>query len=133
SSSARTARQLQDTEALLLAGRTAPPAGRQDRQTGATQAGGAIMMNGPPRFRTLGLLGGMGPSATADVLCKIIEVTPAARDQDHIPVLVRNVPQVPDRTQALLGSGASPQSALIAGARALRLAGADFLAIACNT
>jgi aspartate/glutamate racemase len=55
--------------------------------------------DGPRRFRTLGLLGGMGPSATADVLAKIIEVTPAARDQDHIPVLARCVPQIPDRTE----------------------------------
>lgn len=85
------------------------------------------------RYRTLGLLGGMGPGATADVLTKIISVTPAARDQDHVPVLVHCVPQIPDRTAALLGRGPSPEAALIDGALALRRAGADFMAIACNT
>lgn len=84
-------------------------------------------------FGTLGLLGGMGPGATADVLAKIVEVTPATRDQDHIPIMVRSVPQIPDRSDALLGRGPSPQDALVEGARSLRAAGADFLAIACNT
>lgn len=83
--------------------------------------------------RTLGLLGGMGPAATVDVLDKIVRATPAACDQEHIPVLVRCVPQIPDRTQALLGRGPSPADALIQGAVALRRAGADVLAIACNT
>src|SRR3546814_858978 len=85
------------------------------------------------RYRTLGLLGGMGPGATADVLTKIISATPAARDQDHVPVLVHCVPQIPDRTDALLGRGPSPEAALIDGTLALRRAGADFMAIACNT
>jgi len=84
-------------------------------------------------FRTLGLLGGMGPGATADVLTKIVAATPATKDQDHIPILIRCVPQIPDRTDAVLGAGPSPLDALVAGARALRDAGADFLAIACNT
>lgn len=83
--------------------------------------------------RTLGLLGGMGPAATVDVLGKIVRCTPAVRDQDHIPILVRCVPQIPDRTQALLEGGPSPAEALAQGARALRQAGAQLLAIACNT
>lgn len=84
-------------------------------------------------MKVLGLLGGMGPEATADVLTKIARAARASRDQDHIPVLVRNIPQIPDRTSALLSGGPSPEAALAEGARALRLAGADFLAIACNT
>lgn len=84
-------------------------------------------------FRTLGLLGGMGPGATADVFAKIIAATSAQRDQDHIPIMIRSVPQIPDRSAALLGRGASPREALVEGAIALSAAGADFLAIACNT
>jgi aspartate racemase len=75
----------------------------------------------------------MGPGATADVLAKIVQVTPARRDQEHIPIVVRCIPQIPDRTEALLGIGPSPAQALAAGAMALRESGADFLAIACNT
>lgn len=89
----------------------------------------------PPgcRFAMLGLLGGMGPEATADVLAKIARLTEARHDQDHIPIIIRSVPQIPDRTDALFDRGASPEPALVEGALFLRAAGADFLAIACNT
>lgn len=84
-------------------------------------------------WRMLGILGGMGPAATSDILAKIIKLTPARRDQDHIPILVRCVPQIPDRTNALLGLGPSPEDALARGAASLRRAGAEVLVIACNT
>ena len=48
-------------------------------------------------MKTLGVLGGMGPAATLDFLAKLQATTPAARDQDHIRVLVDINPQVPDR------------------------------------
>ena len=80
-----------------------------------------------------GVLGGMGPAATADLYRKIIEVTPAERDQDHVHVVIWADPSVPDRSASLLGQGADPRPWLINGARALEAAGADFLAIPCNT
>lgn len=82
---------------------------------------------------TLGLLGGMGPGATADLFTKIVQATPASRDQEHLPILVRCIPQIPDRTDALLGRGPSPVGWLVQGARELRRSGAQLLAIACNT
>lgn len=88
-------------------------------------------LRGP--VRTLGLLGGMGPAATVDVLDKIVKATPATRDQEHIPILVRCIPQIPDRTEALLGRGPSPLGDLMQGAADLRQWGAQILAIACNT
>lgn len=88
-------------------------------------------MNSAPLL--LGLLGGMGPSATADVFNKIIANTPANSDQEHIPIIVRSVPQIPDRTKALLKGGASPEAALAGGARSLCDAGAKLIAITCNT
>lgn len=91
-------------------------------------------MTGPAcHTHTLGVLGGMGPAATVDVLDKIVKATPATRDQEHIPILVRCIPQIPDRTDALLGRGPSPADALVRGARELRRSGAEVLAIACNT
>lgn len=90
-------------------------------------------MTAPASPACIGLLGGMGPGATADLLAKIVQATPADRDQDHIPVLVRCIPQIPDRNDALLGRGPSPLAELLQGARALRRAGAQVLAIACNT
>jgi aspartate racemase len=77
----------------------------------------------------LGVLGGMGPAATLDFLTKLQAFTPARTDQDHIRVLVDINPKVPDRNVA--GSGAGPVLAEMAGA--LAGAGADVLAIACNT
>jgi aspartate racemase len=78
---------------------------------------------------TLGVLGGMGPAATLDFLAKLQAFTPAETDQDHIRVIVDINPKVPDRNMP--GSGAGPMLAEMAGA--LAGAGAEVLAIACNT
>lgn len=78
---------------------------------------------------TLGVLGGMGPAATLDFLGKLQAHTPAAAEQDHIRVLVDINPQVPPLD--VPGSMAGPVLAEMAGA--LRGAGAEVLAIACNS
>lgn len=84
-------------------------------------------------MRTLGILGGMGPAATADFYAKLIAATPAARDADHLPVLVYGVPQIPDRSAAIVGRGESPAPWLARGARALAGSGAQAIAMPCNT
>ena len=83
--------------------------------------------------RLVGILGGMGPLATVDLMAKIIVHTPAVRDQDHVPVVSWNVPQVPDRQRALAGDGPSPLPAMQEGIARLNGAGATCIAIACNT
>jgi len=77
----------------------------------------------------LGVLGGMGPAATVDFLAKLQAFTPAKSDQDHIRVIVDINPKVPDRNAP--GSLAGPVLAEMAGA--LQGAGAQVLAIPCNT
>ena len=86
-----------------------------------------------PLPRRIGILGGMGPAATVDLLQKVIEATPATRDQDHVPVVVWNIPQIPERLAAMRGEGPSPLPAMIEGARALESVGCEALAVACNT
>lgn len=81
----------------------------------------------------LGVLGGMGPLATVDFLRKLIEETPAERDQDHVPVVVYSVPQIPDRPAAIVAGGPTPLPAMLEGVRVLRQAGARAIAIPCNT
>ncbi len=81
----------------------------------------------------LGVLGGMGPLATVDFLAKLIEETPAERDADHVPVIVYSVPQIPGRPAAILEGGESPLPAMLAGVRTLTRAGANRIAIPCNT
>jgi aspartate racemase len=83
--------------------------------------------------RTIGILGGMGPLATADLYQKIIQATPARTDQEHLPVMIHADPSVPDRTEALLHNGEDPVPWLVRGARNLVNAGADFIVIPCNT
>ncbi|MEW6522519.1 MAG: amino acid racemase [Bacillota bacterium] len=81
----------------------------------------------------IGVLGGMGPEATADLFCKIIRATPSQKDQDHLRVLVDCNPAIPDRTQYILGLGPDPFPLLQATALNLVRAGASFLVIPCNT
>ena len=81
--------------------------------------------------KVIGILGGMGPEATVDCFEKIIKNTPAARDQDHLRVVIDSNPKVPDRTAAIIGNGESPVPVLAAGCRALERAGADFIIIPC--
>jgi aspartate racemase len=83
--------------------------------------------------RRVGILGGMGPAAALDLQAKILAATPAETDGEHVPVVVWNVPQVPDRVAAVLGRGPSPLPAMVEGVRALEAAGCEAFAIACNT
>ena len=81
----------------------------------------------------IGVLGGMGPMATVDFLSKVIELTPASKDQDHLPLIVYSVPQVPDRTAAIVEGKESPLPAMIEGLGTLLRAGVECIAIPCNT
>ncbi|MFP1945381.1 aspartate/glutamate racemase family protein [Lonsdalea quercina] len=81
----------------------------------------------------IGILGGMGPLATADLVQKIIVSTPADRDQDHVPLVVWNVPQIPDRQKALAGTGPSPLPVLLKAIRALNQLPLSHVVIPCNT
>src|SRR5260221_11986364 len=83
--------------------------------------------------KLLGVLGGMGPMAAADFFKKLIEETPAQRDQDHVPVIVYSVPQIPSRDKALTRNGESPLPQMLAGMKILREANAKCVAIPCNT
>jgi len=87
----------------------------------------------PMAVPTLGVLGGMGPAATADFMAKLANRTPAARDQDHIRTIVYSDPTTPDRSDAILGRGESPLAALEAGIEFLNQVGVDLIAIPCNS
>lgn len=79
------------------------------------------------------MLGGMGPLATADFFTKLVQLTPAARDQDHLHVIVDSNAQIPDRTAAVLDGGLDPTPELVTTARRLERAGAELIAIPCNS
>jgi aspartate racemase len=82
----------------------------------------------------LGVLGGMGPLATALFYQRVIEATPSRRDQDHLPVVIWADPTVPDRSSALLGEGGTdPTPWLVRGAKVLATLGAQLIAVPCNS
>ena len=83
--------------------------------------------------KTIGILGGMGPEATAYFFNLIIKYTLAEKDQDHIPVIIYNNPKIPPRTDALLQKGPSPVPLLRQGLKMLDRAGADFIVMPCIT
>ncbi len=81
----------------------------------------------------IGILGGMGPVATADFFNKLLEETPAQCDEDHVPVLIQSDPRIPRRPPAILSGGESPLPALRQSRDRLIAAGATALAMPCNT
>jgi aspartate racemase len=83
--------------------------------------------------KTIGILGGMGPEATAYFFSLIIKRTQAEKDQDHVPVIIYNNPKIPPRTDALLQKGPSPVPLLRQGLRLLEKSGADIIVIPCIT
>ena len=84
--------------------------------------------------KVVGILGGMGPDATVDLMQRIIRLTPAEDDIDHIRCIVDNNPKVPSRIKAIIeGTGVNPGPCMAEMGQRLQTWGADFLAIACNT
>lgn len=90
-------------------------------------------MSGSDEKKVVGVLGGMGPDATVDFMSKVVRLTPADSDQDHVRMIVDHNPAVPDRQAAIHGDRKSVSAALAAMARRLEVAGADFLVMPCNT
>lgn len=81
----------------------------------------------------IGVLGGMGPLATVDFMQRVIELTPAARDQDHLALLVANLPGTPDRSTAIIDGGPSPLPALLDGIDLLNRNDAALIVVPCNS
>ncbi|MGA1846028.1 aspartate/glutamate racemase family protein [Deferribacter abyssi] len=84
-------------------------------------------------MKRAGIIGGMGPEATLDLFKKIIKNTPAKKDQEHIPLVIDNYPQIPDRTAFLLNRGEDPFPYLLESMKRLERAGVDCLCMPCNT
>jgi aspartate racemase len=79
--------------------------------------------------RVLGVIGGMGPAATVAFLHRVQALTPAGGDADHIRVVMDLNPQVPDRN----ARPGEAEAVLGEMARGLKAAGAQVLAMPCNT
>ena len=82
---------------------------------------------------TIGILGGMGPLATADLFRKITLLTDAARDNDHIRVYIDSNAPITDRTAAILSGGKDPVPEMASALRSLEACGASCVIMPCNT
>ena len=83
---------------------------------------------------SLGIIGGMGPMATAVFYEKIVNITGASRDQDHIDTIIYSCPQIPDRTSFFLGrSNEDPYPVILGLAKRLEEQGVSVIAIPCVT
>lgn len=83
--------------------------------------------------KILGLLGGMGPEATAHYYTQLVRRTAAQVDQDHLHVVIEANPRIPDRTRGILGLGESPLPELLKSVERLNRAGVDTAIITCFT
>ena len=83
--------------------------------------------------KTIGILGGMGPLATADLFRKITMLTKAGCDNDHVRVYIDSNSAIPDRTAAILSGGKDPVPEMSSALRHLEACGADCIIMPCNT
>ncbi|MCY0385851.1 amino acid racemase [Robbsia sp. Bb-Pol-6] len=123
-----------DTLVASLAAELPLPVRARKRDDHDTAQRLTLPLTAAPRPFKIGVAGGVGPAATVDFLDKLVTATPAARDQDHLRVVLEQNPHIPDRTAHLLGrSPADPAVALYAACLSLVENGAGLIAIPCNT
>jgi aspartate racemase len=83
--------------------------------------------------KTLGILGGMGPRATAYFFGEVLNYTEAEKDWDHLRIIIDNNVDVPSRTRAILYNEESPVEAMRAACIDLMNIGCDYIAVPCNS
>jgi len=83
--------------------------------------------------KVLGVFGGMGPMATAEFYKTLVTLTPATKDQEHIPTLIYSLPQTPDRTLSIKTGDTTIYKYLREGISMLEKNGAYCIVMPCNT
>ncbi|MGL5206974.1 MAG: aspartate/glutamate racemase family protein [Acidaminococcaceae bacterium] len=83
--------------------------------------------------KSLGVIGGMGPAASAEFLHILTKKSPAEIDQEHAVVYMIADTELPDRSSAILGKGEDPSEQLKKDFSKLAALGADVFAVPCNT
>jgi len=84
-------------------------------------------------MKRLGVLGGMGPAASAEFITRLIQQTPASCDQEHIPFVLWNEPRTPDRSTSIRNEDDKPLPYLLQGMQVLKAVGCTTIVIPCNT
>ena len=84
-------------------------------------------------IKRLGVLGGMGPAASAEFMVRLVTQTPAKKDQDHIPTILWSDTTVPDRSTSMRNGDNLPLPYLLNGIQGLVSSGCNLIVIPCNT
>jgi aspartate racemase len=84
-------------------------------------------------IKRLGILGGMGPAASAEFVNRLVQQTPASCDQEHVPFVLWNNPQIPDRSTSMRNGDNAPLPLLIEGIAMLKAMSCDHIVIPCNS
>ena len=83
--------------------------------------------------KTVGIIGGMGPGATALLFQKLIDYTDAKTDAEHMHIVIDNNTGIPDRTAAILKGENTPALCICESGKKLESIGAELILIPCNT
>lgn len=121
-----------------MPGRIATPSGSFSVQpaepSGFVQAMAKFFVGEPERPRRIGVMGGMGPAAAMQFSDYMVKFNTEARtDQQHVPMMVDQATDIPDRTAAILSGGRSPVDEMAKSLKRLAKAGADEIVMTCNT
>lgn len=85
-------------------------------------------------MKSIGVIGGAGPMATAYFIELLVKKAAVSQDQQHPRIYMQSIPDMPDRTAYILGESCeSPLPLIIQAGQELQNQGADFLAIPCVT
>ena len=99
-----------------------------------TQGVTSFLHGEPERPRRIGVMGGMGPAAAMQFSDYVVKYNKQAKhDQDHVPLLLDQATDIPDRTGAILDGKPSPVEEMGNSLRRLARAGADEIVMTCNT
>ncbi|MBY6916656.1 aspartate/glutamate racemase family protein [Clostridium botulinum] len=83
--------------------------------------------------KVIGILGGMGPYATLAFFQKLLDLTPAKKDWEHLRIIIDNNPHIPSRSRYLLYDEESPIEGMVDSCRKLQRYPVDVIAIPCNS
>jgi len=86
-----------------------------------------------PASKTVGILGGMGPYATLSFFQSLLTLTPAAKDWDHLRIIIDNNPHIPSRTRHLLYNETSPVAGMLESCLKLQHYPVDLIVLPCNS
>ncbi|MFJ7921358.1 aspartate/glutamate racemase family protein [Lysinibacillus fusiformis] len=81
----------------------------------------------------LGILGGMGPYATHYFYKRILDLTPAKKDWEHLRIIIDSNPHIPSRSRYILYDESSPVDVMIDSCKRLESYPVDMIVVPCNS